>query len=191
MDRVAYALSLSEMKRLNPMTKVITYDELQNIDDIDEILEPYGECIILYLSGSNYGHWVCVYTIEDKEENKSKLAYFCPYGYKIDSDQYTKNLIDDGILFETGQIFNILSELMINSRYDEITYNDDQFQTVANDVSSCGRWCTLRLWLRHIPDVLFKKFCFYFDDREELVTMLTDNVLAKYYIPPLDIIKTL
>jgi hypothetical protein len=181
-SRVNYPLSMSEMTKLNPNVRIISYDELQYIDDIDEMLHPSGCCIILYMQGSNYGHWVCIYVVDDT------INFFCPYGYKIDSNEYVKSVEDDALLFETGQIFNILTELLVNSRYDKILYNDEQFQILADDVKTCGRWVTIRLWLRFISDRLFKKFVTYFDDREELVTMLTDNALAEYFIDPLQII---
>lgn len=182
MDRVDYPLTGSDMKKLNPGVTIISYDELQYINDIDEVLAPTGACIILYMQGSNYGHWVCVYVRDDE------INFFCPYGYKIDSDEYAKSIEDDGILFETGQIFNILTDLLAESRYKKIVYNNDQFQMLADDVKTCGRWCTMRLWLRFISDKLFKKFVEYFDDQEELVTLLTDNALAGFFIDPLKII---
>lgn len=182
-QRIAHSLTGSEMAELNPGVKIITYDELKHVTDIDELLHPAGKLIILHMQGANYGHWVCVFVRDNT------INYFCPYGLKPDSKKYTN--IPDDVYVESGQIFSLLSELLIDSRYKKIMYNEVPYQELNDKVNSCGRWCTVRLWLSNIGDKLFKKFMFYFEDREELVMLLTDNVLSGMYVDPLSIVRAL
>lgn len=183
-ERIAHSLTGNEMVELNPGVKIITYDELKHVTDIDELLYPSGKLIILHMQGENFGHWVCVF-VKDNTIN-----YFCPYGLKPDSKKYSN--ISDEVYIQSGQIFSLLSELLIDSRYDKILYNEVPYQELDDEVNSCGRWCTVRLWLSNISDKLFKKFIFYFEeDREELVMLLTDNVLSGMFVEPLDIIRDL
>lgn len=124
-------------------TKVIIYSELYNYNNIDDILDPYDNVVILYEMKDGYGHWVCL--IRHKKMNK--IEFFDPYGLCID-DQLS--YISKEYRKKSGQEFPILSLLLLNSPY-KIVYNSKQLQKYSNDVSSCGRHVCIRIILKDIP----------------------------------------
>ena len=45
---------------LDGQTTVRKYNELGNFNTIDELIAPYGNCVILLETAQNYGHWICI-----------------------------------------------------------------------------------------------------------------------------------
>ena len=117
---------------------LILYEDLINFNTIDDLLKQAGCAIILYQIEHNFGHWVCI----NKNDN-NQIEFFDSYGGKPDSQlKYAKyNKKNDG---------PYLTELLYNSPY-EIIYSPYKLQSKGYNMSTCGRWCTLRLHMRHIP----------------------------------------
>src|SRR5574337_291361 len=99
------------MDIVDNQSNLITYDKLANVRSIDEILNPYGACIILFLTRENYGHWCCLFKLGD-----NLLEFFDPYGY----------MPDEELSFGQQQV-PYLSALLIKSKYS-ISYNHYRFQ---------------------------------------------------------------
>lgn len=79
-NKMNYALNGLEMMKLNPDAKLITYDQLNKINNIDEMFKTTNKLIILYLLHSpNSGHWVCLV----KNPNNT-YTFFDSYGKDID-----------------------------------------------------------------------------------------------------------
>src|SRR5277367_309500 len=77
---ISYALSGHDIMRLlKDKTNIISYNDLYNINNIDEILK-FGSCVILYNTAENSGHWCCILT------HKNKIEFFDPYGILIDDE---------------------------------------------------------------------------------------------------------
>lgn len=127
-------------KLLKGKVKIIEYPELSNYNSIEELLNPYGQVVILYESKPNYGHWTTLF----KYPNRSGVEFFDPYGIKID-DEF--NYISDKYRIELNEDVPYLSNLLYN--YDgPIEYNDYKFQKFAENIDTCGRWVVLRLVLK-------------------------------------------
>ena len=45
---------------LDGQTVVRKYNELNSFDTIDELIAPYGNCVILLETAQNYGHLICI-----------------------------------------------------------------------------------------------------------------------------------
>ena len=45
---LAYSLSDDDLRRLNPHTKLLLYEDVKNFPTIDHLLHPYNCAIILY-----------------------------------------------------------------------------------------------------------------------------------------------
>lgn len=165
-------IALSDKEVLDLVDKkanLILYPQLHNYEMIDQILNPYGACIILYESQPNYGHWCCIFKIDD-----NTLEFFNPYGGypDINLEQIPYNFRK-----ESNQDYPHLSWLMYNSNYN-LTYNQHKFQKYDQDVKTCGRWCALRLNCRSMPLEEFYKMIKQLTNKlhvtnDELVTMLT------------------
>ena len=80
-ETIAYALSNHELeKMMNNQIKVVIYPDLVNYNSIEELLEPFGAVIILYLMDTDTGHWVTLF----RYPNSNKIEFFDPYGRKPD-----------------------------------------------------------------------------------------------------------
>ncbi|HLX52494.1 MAG TPA: hypothetical protein VKR58_01040 [Aquella sp.] len=161
------ALSNSDvLKLVNGKANIILYPELVNYNSIDEILEPYGACFLLFearLKPFPYGHWCCLFKLDNQT-----IEFFNPYGgYPDDSLEY----IPMDIRKQSNQDYPYLSWLMINSPYD-LTYNEHKFQKHGNNIKTCGRWCAVRLLCRNSNLEQFTKI-FKNKNGDELVTLVT------------------
>lgn len=147
---------------------LITYTDLAKVNNIDEILDPYGACIILFLTRKNYGHWCCLF------RTGNLLEFFDPYGLKPDEELNFK--IDPYFRKIAKQDYPHLSYLLYHSPY-KISYNHFQFQKFKKDVKTCGRHVAVRLMFRHLPLekyiklILSSKF-----DPDKTVTLLTFHI---------------
>lgn len=160
------SLSDIEIKRvLGGETKIITYPELAKYKTIDELLQPYGNVIILYLTGENYGHWTCLFKLDDKN-----VEFFDPYALKPDREL---KLIPMHFRRIKNQVTPHLSHLLYNSKYT-IHYNDYPLQKHFRDINTCGRHCIIRLYFKNINiDKYIKLMTNQKKSPDEIVTYLT------------------
>ncbi len=113
-------------------TNIIKYSDLINYDNIDNILSPHNNTVILYETGKNYGHWVCLI----KQNNL--IEFFDPYGMKIDEQlKYSKNKDP------------LLSLLLLKSPY-LLKENTTRLQKMYKNISTCGRHVCLRIILKEL-----------------------------------------
>lgn len=145
-------------------TKVIRYKELIEYKNIDELLHPYNNVVILYETTPSYGHWICLL------KYGNTIEFFDPLGMDID---YILDIINPKFKLLSGQSYPILSNLLCNSKYNILT-NDVQLQKNQKDVSTCGRHVIMRINLRKMP---LKQYQNIFRgnkyDPDKLVTYLT------------------
>lgn len=133
--------------------------DLKKFNSIEEALKPYGAMFILYEKDRNYGHWILIF------KNGNTIEYFDPYGYKID---FPIKKFNNG--------YPHVGEMLVEyaKKGGNVIYNPIRLQKLSSNVSSCGRWCAMRLLLREIP---LKKFIELFKNSkisgDEYVTLLT------------------
>lgn len=150
-------------------TLIYRYPMLAKYQNIDDLLGPNRECIILYMTGENYGHWTCLFEAPD-----GTLEFFDSYGYFIDDELDFNN--DLHFRREQNQDYPHLTWLLYNSGYP-ISYNQYQFQSDNKDITTCGRHVAVRLLLRHLTLDEYKDFIDSFkDDPDTVVTLLTSFV---------------
>lgn len=159
------AIPLSETQVLDLVqgkANVIRNIDLNKYHSIDEMLEPYGACFLLYESRLHYGHWCCLIRYNNL------LEFFDPYGGFPDSQL---NYINPDFLRESGQDNQWLTRLLVDDscQYD-LSYNDHPFQHMKEGVATCGKWSALRMTLKELPLAEFKKL-FLGKDSDDLVTL--------------------
>lgn len=168
-------IALSDKQVLNLIDKkanLILYPDLHKYNTIDEILRPYNACILLFEAKPNYGHWCCIFKIDE-----NLLEFFNPYGgYPDDSLDY----IPMRFRKISNQYYPHLSYLMLNSPY-ELSYNEHKFQKHDKNIKTCGRWCALRLICKDMSLKQFHKFINYGTDAlgidgDKFVTLLTMHI---------------
>lgn len=157
-------------KFLGGETKILTYKALSRFNDINKLLEPYKNFIMLYMSKPNYGHWVCVIKHPDR------IEFFDPYGGNNEPDQEL-NLINDNIKKITNQDYPYLTKLLYESDYP-IEYNNYKFQEHHRDIKTCGRHCIVRVMFKDLLLDEYHRFLLALHKKtklsyDEIVTSLT------------------
>lgn len=166
--------NIEVMKLVNNKSNIIKYSYLLNINNIDEILEPYGACIILFLTGENYGHWTCIFKI-----NNNTLEFFDPYGIYPDHELNFK--MDKYFRKINNQDYPHLTFLLLDSGYN-ISFNEIQFQDKKKNIATCGRHVSLRLILRDLS--LYEYYKMFIESNinpDTFVTIITTNILNNKY----------
>lgn len=136
------------MDLVDNKANLILYSDLHKINHIDELLEPYGACIILYESKPRYGHWTAVIKLNNKE-----IEFFNSYG----DDGKIHEGIPDAMLGyipkafrqKSNQNHTYLAKLMVDSPYN-LSYNQYNFQKDGEHIKTCGRHVGKRINWKHL-----------------------------------------
>ncbi len=147
-------------------TKIITYPELYDYRNIDDVLYPHDCCVLLYETKKSYGHWTCLI----KHDMDNTIEFFDSYGFFIDEQL---EFIPEEFRKKNNEVFPILSKMLVDSDY-KIIYNPIRVQKYKDDVSSCGRHVAFRLILKHLSLKSYIKLITSDNmDTDSLVTYLT------------------
>jgi hypothetical protein len=165
-----YSLSDSDlMKALGGKTKIIPYNELKNYSSIDQVVAPYNNAIILYLSdGPNSGHWTCLIKHPDR------IEFFCSYGDIVDSQfRYIDKKIKLKYNFR-GQPY--LSKLLRDCG-QKVEYNHINLQKDGQGIATCGRWVILRILLNDVTLEKFGAIMTQFSNPDDIAVKLTNKLI--------------
>jgi hypothetical protein len=152
------------MRLINGKANLMTYSELQTYDDIDEALGKNNAMVLLYETSKNFGHWVCVFKV-----NKNTIEHFDSYGMKPDDEL---KFIPEYFREVNYEKIPHLTYLLYNSGYNVI-YNEFKLQKKKKGVNTCGRWVSVRLIYRVIPQKVFAKFFLEYTNPDKIVVDLT------------------
>lgn len=133
------------LELMNNKTNLIAYKDLHKFENIEDLLKPWGSCVILYPIQRDLGHWTCVfYNYKDPNKKQPCIEFFDPYGTSIDLEfKYTdKNM---------KKIPFYLSCLLSKSKYP-IVYNEYEYQKKGGDINTCGRHVVNRLKYCHLTN---------------------------------------
>lgn len=153
---------------LGGKVRILTYKQLRKFNNIYDVLKPFGKAILLYETSKNWGHWVCLF----KDPKSRVIEHFDSYGIRPDDEikfvpQYFRK--------EGGADLPHLTALLYKSGAP-IRYNHYKLQSKRKGVSTCGRWCVLRLIFRDLDEHQFKKLFDGKGDKDVYVTNLTENL---------------
>ena len=142
----------------NNETYIMSYEDLHNINNIDELFKDKDSVTILYQTKKNYGHWVALIKHDD-----NNIEFFDSYGLNIDEElkysEYNLRLHDNNLVPH-------LSHLLQTSQYN-IIHNKIKLQQFVEHVNTCGRHCCVR--------IKFKKLSL-----SQYLSLITNN---KFYNP--------
>lgn len=126
-----YAVTNYDILRFFPHSKILSYAELSNISNVEELFTNDNKCFILYELTADYGHWILLFL------KGSVIFFFDSYGLFPDKE----------LLFVTSVAKNItypfLSELFIQTP-KSIDYNQYKLQKFSRGINTCGKWCIVR-----------------------------------------------
>lgn len=136
MDIINIPLNGEQMQALNPDAKIMTYIDIQEYENIDDLFGKHKKLIILYLIKSkNFGHWCCLF----KHVRNGQIVYnfFDPYGIIVDGQL---DFVPKEKKHELCEEHSYLSWLLRNSPcyYNYICFQNKGSQT-------CGDHTTYRL----------------------------------------------
>lgn len=138
MDKLSKMLSYADIVDiLGFKILFVLYDDLEEIEDIEELFKPeYNNCcLILIRTGPNVGHFVCI----TKDENNI-ITFVDPYGDHPDDQLKHTNI----------EYYPELSRLLLNHK-GPIEYNNYKLQSLkkykGHTVNTCGRHCAL--WMKY------------------------------------------
>jgi hypothetical protein len=141
-DSEQYSISGADLKRITDnKANIISYEDLENVKHLSQILHPHGAVIILYETKEKFGHWVCL--LED-EKDPSILEFFDPYGLSIDEELKFSEL---HLRQHQGKITPHLTALVNTGGYN-VKSNKRQLQKFLHHTNTCGRWIGMRVRLR-------------------------------------------
>jgi hypothetical protein len=121
-------------------TNIKTYHQLENVENIEEILSHKNNCIILYETKDNRGHWTSVFI---RPENPKILEFFDPYGNPPDSQlKYAVYNLKNDKPYLTYLIKKW------EDRGGKVVWNNHKLQAWRADVNTCGRWSASRILLK-------------------------------------------
>lgn len=165
---ISKSLSNDEiMGIINNKANLISYKNIHKYRSLDELLGNNNACVILYETKPNYGHWCCIFKLNDE-----MVEFFDPYSIFPDKQI---ELINDEYREKSNQNYPYLTKLMVESPYI-LSYNHYPFQKYAKGINTCGRWVALRLLFRFMD---LESFIDLFSGRKKYskdfyVTLLTN-----------------
>jgi hypothetical protein len=148
-QKISY--SEEDMRRLcEGKVKVVPYSHAKNAHNLSEVLGSHRAAIVLYETEPSYGHWCALF-----EVSPNMLEFFDPYGARPDSQL---SMVPAGFRGQSGQDYPYLSDLIKDSAYKNVIYNDVKLQKTSPGTSTCGRWCALRVCFRNVPLKQFQRW---------------------------------
>jgi len=153
-DALAYSLSDDDIRRLNPNTKILLYEDVKKFPTIQHLLDPFDCAIILYewkrTQETSIGHYIAVVALPD-----GTIEHFDSYGILPDNELKQIKNMSSNYKKMTGQDQQYLLKLYIKSPY-QISYNQYKLQSLSDDISTCGRFAVLRTIFKNLTLEQFK-----------------------------------
>lgn len=114
---------------------------------------PWRAVIMLTRSSENYGHFTALF--ERQTASGASLEIFDSYGRPADvyNDKLPQTMKE-----RLGQTAPFLLEAIARSNYRRVYWNDVDFQRESPSVSTCGRWCIVRLYKRALTVAGFRDY---------------------------------
>lgn len=143
------ALGDDIIKKYLPNAKILKYNQLGYINNIEEILpNEQSYCIILYENKPNNGHWVSIMRI-----NKN-IEYFDSYGNRPDIPLSWISERENNFLGQKPFLTRLFDKTGL-----DVYYNDFKYQKEKNDINTCGRHVVFRIlcMLKNYYDL--KQYC--------------------------------
>lgn len=174
-NKLFYTLNGFEMKLLNPDAKIMKYEELNNITNIDELFKDTDKIILLYILENPYvGHWTALFVNKDSKGNRV-YNYFDSYGEEPD---LWLNYLTESQRERFNEKRNMIQSL---TRNIVIIYNNVALQ--GSKTATCGSFVTHRLdnYKLSANDYIKKFF--------EKAKRTPDQIVSSYVLDKLNKIK--
>lgn len=142
MLRIEYPLRGRDIQKIVDCN-LIEYKQLYQTAKLDDLFIN-DCCVILYRSSPKSAHWCCLL------RNKYGIEFFDAFGELIDSqidEVESANPIYAESYYKGDKR---LIELLVESPYDDLSYNEFRLQKEAKNINTCGRHVAVRLLFKHL-----------------------------------------
>ena len=161
---------------------LIKYPDLSNYDynSFMKLFKNNKEGFILFFEtkNANVGHYECCF------KNSQGINFFDSYGLYPDKAESYLSANKRIQLGETKPLLTkLLNECMDNGW--KCRYNNIEYQQMDSNISTCGRYCAVRLKNSHLTDSQFYAYMESMKKRfdaktmDEAITKLTSNLIGK------------
>lgn len=154
---LSHALSDKELKDFfDGKVNILRYADLKDFDHLDDVLGPYGRCIMLFENENDYNHWVSLVRIEIARR-KPYVLFFDSYGC-VPENEF--DYIPKSFQKLSHQERGVLLKLLINQPL-QVHYSQYRLQHLGKlrgtAVNTCGRWAALRCLYNMITEDEFNE----------------------------------
>lgn len=132
------AMGDDTIKAYYPNATIITYDKLKNYNKIEDLLNGNNSyCFLLYTTEAlNCGHWTLLCRHNDY------IEYWDSYGGTVDNPlKWISNEKKKELKIFEPYLQQLLKKTKLDVYFNPIDYQSSK----DNDISTCGRYCVLRL----------------------------------------------
>ena len=144
----AKELTGSDIDRmLRGQAPILPYSSLERYDNIDDVLGPNSCAVFLYEMIPKQGHWVCMF-----RDQNGQLIFYDSLGYKMDDEL---NFVNKYRKDEDLPKFS--KELTRLTSPEKVVSNTLPIQEDEENISTCGRYCVMRLLLRDLSNDDFNR----------------------------------
>jgi hypothetical protein len=166
-----YALSGEDLVKLVGVIDILTYPDLDNYKNLDDLFKKRDQVVVLFLTESkDFGHWLAMLL----HRHKNAVEVFDSYGMKVDSH---RTWLSSSELKSLDQVAPQMMDLIKKSKYHAV-YNDKCLQ--EDGVNTCGRHVACRIMHK---DMLLPKYIDLIEasgmSPDEFVTLITYKKLGK------------
>lgn len=142
-----------------PDCLVVPYSYLKHVATVHQLFKYHTACILLYKTGPNFGHWVCLTWDPDTDV----LYYFDSYGKPIDywldrQDQATRDKLGQGVDY----LRSLVHRALVNGSLNGVSVSTKALQSSDSHVANCGRYAALRALFSYLSN-------------EDFIRMISDN----------------
>lgn len=128
------------LKLVGGKANMIIYSDIHKYTNIYQILGQHKACFLLYETQKDYGHWCCLYMINDV------IYFFDSYGFVPDDEL---GFIHKKFREESKQNYQYLTKLLYDAK-KKVEYNQYRLQSFNEDIATCGYHCVTRLNYKYI-----------------------------------------
>jgi len=147
-------LDQSDIERLLPGIKVITYPELSRYARIEDTFDRQGRVVVLFLTtGLQDGHWICLHA----NYRTHTIEFFDSYGLRPDG---ARKWLSHSKLVQLGQVEPVLHDMLKDAQMRGwcVDFSPYHFQNERDDSETCGRHVAVRLQHKDMDIEEYKAF---------------------------------
>lgn len=138
---LSYACSDADIQAWLPDARIISYNEINSANHIDEVFDGHPVVAMLYLESDHFGHWTVLIN------HGQTIEFFDSYGGIPDD---TLNYISERAKRSLDEMFPKLSQLLVDSPY-KLQFNNVQLQADDPKIQTCGQHCIVRSIYKKLP----------------------------------------